>query len=214
LVSLGDIMSDFIASLAALLALMFSGVASWLLLPIIVAIRFPLQRSYLGEAWGKLLSDLVAIYILVSLTVQLTQDHQNRHGDFTGWYPYISAFLLFVFTLEASIDKRQEIIREASKWTQHPELVPDIRFWRVVPAVVLPLFLFLFIFARANVPYVYAGFSTALGWLFHLRFVGSVLQVLAEILGACLFLGCLKYLLFRTLTLFARASKQESTYDA
>ena len=194
-------MQEFIASLAVLLALMFSGLVSWLLVPIIVAIRFPLRRTSTGDAWGKLVSDLVGIYLLVSLAVQLTQDHQNRHGAFTASYPYISAFFLFVITLETSIDKRQEAIRDASKWTQYPELLPSLRFWRVVPATVLPLFVLLFLFPKANIPYVYAGFSSALTWLFHLPYAGFVLQVLADILGVCLFVGCLKYLLLRTLSL-------------
>ena len=202
-------MPDFIASLAILLTLMFCGVVTCLLLPIIFAIRFPLQRSATGEAWGKLLSDLLGIYLLVSLTVQLTHDHQTRPGAFSAWYPYISGLLLFMFTLEGSIDTRQQIMREASKSTAYPELVPEIRFWKVVPSAVIPLYLFLLFFPSANVPFVYSWFSAALTWLFHLRFIGFVLQVLAEILGCCLFLGCMKYLLVRTTRLFARASNQE-----
>src|SRR6266508_1246140 len=206
-------MSEFIASLAVLLALSFSGVLSWLLLPVTFAIRFPLRRSWTGDAWGKLLSDLVGIYLVASLTVQLTQNHQNSGGEFPKLYPYISALFLFVITLEGSIDTRHEIMQDGRKWTQYPEWVPGVRFWRVVPALVLPMFVFLFVFPKANVPYLYAWFSTALEWLFHLRFVGAVLEILAEILGALLFFGCIKYLLFRVMRLFARPLRSDSTYD-
>ena len=203
-------MYDFIASLATLLFLMFCGAVSWLLLPVVIAIRYPLRRNSTGEAWGKLLSDLVAICLLASLTAQLTQDYQHRDGAFTRWYPYISGLLLLMFTLEASIDKRLEIMREASKWTEYPEFVPDLKFWKVVPVVVLPFFLFFLNIPDANVPFVYSGFSAALGWLFHLAYVGSVLQLVAVVSGACLILGSLNYAIIRARSLFASPEKQES----
>ena len=85
-------MDDFLASVTVLIFL-FLGVASLFLLPITAAIRLPLRRSYTGDAWGKVLSDLVGVYFLVSLTAQLTQDHQNQPGGFTGWYPYILSLI-------------------------------------------------------------------------------------------------------------------------
>ena len=199
-------MSDFIASLALLLALMFCGVASWLLLPIIIAIRLPLSGNSTVDAFGKLASDLLGVYIFVSLTVQLTRDHQTRNGSLSAWYPYVGGLLIFVFILEASIAKRQEIIKEASKWSEFPEHAPEIRFWRVVPSIVLPLYILLFVIPSANVPYLYSWFSGAVDWLFHLRLFGSFVQMLAEIVGTCLFFGACYYLLFRTLALFRRAS--------
>ena len=101
-------------------------------------------------------------------------------------------------------------MQDARNWTRYPHLVPDVRFWKVVPVLVLPIFLFLFFVPLANVPYVYFGFSTVLSWLFNLRFVGPILEVLAEIWGALLFFGCLKYLLFRVAGLFAPAYKPDS----
>src|SRR5665213_1421309 len=185
-------MTNYIASLSMLLALMFSGAVSWILLPIIVPIRFFLDGTDKKEAWGKLISDLVGIYILVSLVVQLTKDHLKINDGSSVMYPYISAFLVFVFSLEAAIDSREKLMREARKWTRYPQYIPEIQYWKVIPIIVLPLFILLFNFDNANVPYVYSGFTIGVEWLFHLPFIGPVSEWLAGAAGLLLLWGSLK----------------------
>jgi hypothetical protein len=207
-------MFDFIASLALLIALTSLGAEMLLLFPLLpYAILFPFRQSYLGKAWTTLLSALSVAYFWVSMVVQLTQEHQKFGGNFTGWYPYISAIMLLVVTLESSIDKRDKVIQEDSKWTRYPEYSPALKFWRVVPALIVPFFLFLFYFPSANVPFIYAGLSVAMKWLFHLGWLGIILKVLAGLIGALLLWGGLKLLLVRTIALFLRSSKKESAHD-
>jgi|GEM_PF-2542959 len=190
-------MTDFLSTLALLFCLMFSGVVSWLLLPIIVIIRLLLSGGYNREAWGKLLSDLFAIAVLSSLTAQLVLDYRSQLGSFANFAPWIAALFLFVFVLEASIDKRLEIINENRKWTSYPEYSPEIRFWRVPPIVVLPLFLVFMIWPAVNIPYAYTAFRAAAGWLFNLPYIGLVLKWAAVILGARFSIGCLYFLFLR-----------------
>ena len=203
-------MIDFLSALAILFCFMFSGVASWLLLPVIAPIRWLLRGGHNRQAWGKVLTDLLAIAVLASLSAQLVLDHQRRLGSFGYFAPWIAALFLFVFVLEASIDKRLEVINDNRKWTRYPEHSSDIRFWRVPAIAVLPLFLTFMILPAVGIPYAYTAFRAATRWLFAVPYIGLVLKWIAVILGIRFAVGCLYFLLLRT----SRALSGSSEVDA
>lgn len=87
-------MDDFVPTLAVFFLFMFSGLATWLLLPLIVAIRLPLKGNYSRDSWGKLLSDLLALVVLCSLAAQLARFPYAGAASYGPFIPWIVALFL------------------------------------------------------------------------------------------------------------------------
>lgn len=206
-------MLTYLGSLSVLLLLMFSGIVSLIICPVCLAIYFPLSRTKTGEAWGFLITNLIGMYLLASMVAQLTINSQNINDSLSRCYPYLSAFIVFVFTLETSIDKRNKYIKEESLNTIYPELTPEIRYIKVLPIIILPLFLALLMFPKFNVPYLFNWFHHALNWAFSIKFIGFIFQWLAVIFCVKLFFGCLIFFLYRIYRLFKKNNIVDPNYD-
>jgi hypothetical protein len=199
-------MSDFLASLGTL----------FLVLPLISAlfgaVSFPPGSSVRILAWGALLKNLAGVAILASVAAQMTLDHMCRSSSGATWYPWITATILCEMVITLAIAFRTESIRDAGKWTESPEHIPELKFWRVPPALALPIFLLFLKIPRANVPYLYTWFDSSTVWLFQLPHVGPTLKVITAGCGALFLLSCVKDLIVRALLVVTK-KKTETIGD-